>query len=105
MDRALLLDHLALALPQLAGCQRDIAQQHAHIASLERVGLYTRDARAELRLLEELLGMLVETSDRPKKELAASSETSLAKQSVQQAREAPRPQPWLYPRLPSITWR
>jgi hypothetical protein len=52
-----------------------------------RTGLDTSEAKAALRQFEELQGMLAADRDRLRKKLV-SSETPLAEQNAQQAREA-----------------
>jgi hypothetical protein len=69
MDRATILDDLALALRRVAEGELHIAQQHEMIASLERGGLDASPLKAALLQLEELQGMLVADRDRLKKEL------------------------------------
>jgi hypothetical protein len=88
MDPGMILDHLASALRRVTEGERVIARQHEIIASLERTGLDTSEAKTVLRQFEELLGMLLADRDRLRKELAASSMTSFAEQNAQQAREA-----------------
>jgi hypothetical protein len=65
----MILDHLAIALRNVAQVQRIIAHQHAIITSLERDGLDTSQARAALLQLEELQAIHVADRDRLKKEL------------------------------------
>jgi hypothetical protein len=88
LDPGMILDHLAFSLRQIAEGERIVARQHEIIASLERSGLDTSEAKAVLRQFEELLGMLLADRDRLRKELAASSMASFAEQDAQQAREA-----------------
>jgi hypothetical protein len=72
MNRGIILDQLALALRHVAVGERHIAQQHEIIASLERKGLDTSEAKAVLLQFKELQAMHVADRDRLKKELAAS---------------------------------
>jgi hypothetical protein len=72
MDRAMLLEHLAVALRHVSEGERHIAQQQGIIASLEREGLDTSAAKAVLLQFEALQGMHVAHRDRLKKELAES---------------------------------
>jgi len=69
MDRATLLDHLALALRNVAQAEMHISQQRENIATLERLGLDTSAAKAALLQFEELQAMHVADRDRLKKEL------------------------------------
>jgi hypothetical protein len=69
MDRVTLLDHLALALRNVAQAEMHIAQQRANIATLERLDLDTWAAKAALLQFEELQAMHVADRDRLKKEL------------------------------------
>jgi hypothetical protein len=86
MDLGVILDQLVFALRQITEGERIIARQHEIIASLERTGLDTSETSAVLRQFEELLGMLLADRDRLRKDLVASSKTSLAEQNAQQAR-------------------
>jgi hypothetical protein len=88
LDLGVILDQLVFALRQITEGERIIARQHQIIASLEGTGLDTSETKAVLRQFEELLGMLLADRNRLRKELAASSKTSLAEQNAQQAREA-----------------
>ena len=69
MDRAMLLEHLAVALRHVSEGERHIAQQHEIIASLERDGFDTSAAKAVLLQFEEIQGMHIAHRDRLKKEL------------------------------------
>jgi hypothetical protein len=71
MDLGMILDHLVFALRRFTEGEHVIARQHEIIASLERTGLGTSEAKAALRQFEELLGMLVADRDRLRKELVA----------------------------------
>ena len=71
MDPGMILDHLALALRHITEGERIVALQHEIIASLERTGLDTSEAKAVLRQFEELLGKLLADRDRLRKESAA----------------------------------
>jgi hypothetical protein len=73
MDRATLLDHLAIALRNVSEGERHIAQQHEIIASLERDGFDASAAKAVLLQFEELQRMHIADRDRLKKELGESS--------------------------------
>ena len=86
IDLGVILDQLVFALRQITEGERIIARQHEIIASLERTGLDTSETRAVLRQFEELLGLLLADRDRLRKDLVASSKTSLAEQNAQQAR-------------------
>jgi hypothetical protein len=70
MDRATLLDNLAIALRRVAEGEGLIAQQHETIASLERDGLDASQVKAALLQIEELQGMLIADRDRLKAALA-----------------------------------
>jgi Flp pilus assembly protein CpaB len=72
MDRATLLDHLALALRNVAQAKMHIAQQRENVATLERLGLDTSAAKVALLQFEELQAMHVADRDRLKKELDES---------------------------------
>jgi hypothetical protein len=74
MDRAMLLDHLAIALRNVSDGKRHIAHQHEIIASLARDGLDTSGAKDVLLQFEELQGMHVAHRDQLKKELGESSD-------------------------------
>jgi uncharacterized membrane protein len=69
MDRATLLDHLALALRNVAQAEMHVAQQRENIALLERNGLDTSAAKAALLRLEEHRALHVADRDRLKQEL------------------------------------
>jgi hypothetical protein len=86
-DLGMILYHLVFALRHIKEGERIIARQHEIIASLERTGLDTSEAKAALCEFEELQGMLAADRDWLRKQLA-SSEASLAEQNAQQAREA-----------------
>ena len=86
VDLGMILDHLVFVLRRITEGERIIARQHEIIASLERTGLDTLEAKAVLREFEEQLGMFVADRDRLRK--AASGMTSFAEQNAQQAREA-----------------
>jgi hypothetical protein len=86
IDLGMILDHLAFVLRHITEGERIIARQHEIIASLERTGLDTLEAKAVLREFEELLGTFVADRDRLRK--AVSGMTSFAEQNAQQAREA-----------------
>jgi hypothetical protein len=87
LDLGMIFDHLVFALRHIKEGERVIARQHEIIASLERTGLDTSEAKAALRQFEELQSMLAADRDRLRKKLV-SSETPLAEQNAQQAREA-----------------
>jgi hypothetical protein len=63
MDRATILDNLALALRRVAEGELHIAQQLEIIASLERDGLDASPLKSALLHLEELQGMLGSVPD------------------------------------------
>ena len=69
MDRATLLDHLALALRNVAQAEMHIVQQRESIATLERLGLDTSAVKAALLQFEALQAVHVADRDRLKKEL------------------------------------
>jgi hypothetical protein len=69
MDRATILDHLAVALRYVTEGECHIAQQHETIALLERNGLDTSAAKAALLQLEEHQALHVADRDRLKQEL------------------------------------
>ena len=71
MDLGMILDQLVFALRRITEGEHVIARQHQIIASLERTGIDTSEAKAALRQFEELLGMLVADRDRLRKELVA----------------------------------
>jgi hypothetical protein len=70
MDRATLLDNLAIALRRVAEGELHIAQQHESIVALERLGLDRSVAKAALLQIEKLQGMLVAERNRLQRELA-----------------------------------
>jgi hypothetical protein len=88
LDLGTILEHLAFAVRHITEGERIIARQHEIIASLERTGIDTSEARTVLRQFEELRGMLLADCDRLRKDLAASSMTSFAERNARQAREA-----------------
>ena len=71
MDPGMILDQLVFALRRITEGEHVIARQHQIIASLERTGLDTSEAKAVLRQFEELLDKLLADRDRLRKELAA----------------------------------
>jgi hypothetical protein len=70
MNRATLLDNLAIALRRVAEGKLHIAQQHESIGALERLGLDTSAAKAALLKFEELQAVHAADRDRLRKELA-----------------------------------
>jgi hypothetical protein len=73
MDRATILDNLAIALRRVAEGESLLAQQHEIIASLERDGLDASEVKAVVLQIEELQGTLVADRERLKEELAGNS--------------------------------
>jgi hypothetical protein len=87
-DAGTMLKHLALVVRHVMEGERIIARQREIIASLERTGLDTSEAKAALCQFEELLGMLLADRDWLRKELAASVMTPFAEQNAPHARQA-----------------
>ena len=84
-DPGITLDHLVFALRHIKEGERIIARQHEIIASLERIGLDTSEAKAALLQFEELQGTLAADRDRLREELA-SNEAPPTEPNARQAR-------------------
>jgi len=87
MDRAIVISYLQAAENHVGAIEQQIANQRSLISSLRRLGHDTRNASAQLRVMEQTHMQYVGDRDRLREELAVLNAADAAKARFTETRD------------------